>query len=173
MPSLKIRLLLLRDDNYTRSTIDYDCTVDCFVASGAHTYTFAPALVTAISIFFSFADSSSLLFSRFSTLFAAGEHTDAIFFLRLNFAQPLSGIERGRLNISCHSSSLIASSMYIFFFAFLIFWVDAITYNLHDGELFSLHKFSMHSYVRWSKRTNFLGHCPKTEKHLSLRITRR
>lgn len=121
MPSLKIRLLLLRDDNYTRSTIDYDCTVDCFVASGAHTYTFAPALVTAISIFFF--PSLTLLHFYFLTFlhYLQGVHTGAIFFLRLNFAQPLSGIERGRLNISCHSSSLIASSMYIFFSLSLYF----------------------------------------------------
>lgn len=143
MPSSMIRLLLLRDDNYTHSTIDYDCTVACFVASGAHTYTFAPALVTAISIFF---PSLTLLHFYFLAFlhYLQGVHTNVIlFFLRSNFAQPLSGTRRGRLNISCHSSSLIASSM--FFFAFLLFWVDAITYNLHDSKLFSLHKFSMHT----------------------------
>lgn len=147
MPSLKTRLLLLRDDNYTHSTIDYDCTVACFVASGAHTYTFAPALVTTISIlFFLRRLFFTFIFSRFLH-YLQGVHTDAIFFLRLNFAQPLSGIEGGGLIFHVIPLRGLQARCF-FFFAFLIFWVDGITYNLHDSELFSLHKFPMHSYVR-------------------------
>lgn len=146
MPSSMIRLLLLRDDNYTHSTIDYDCTVACFVASGAHTYTFAPALVTAISIFFFLRWLFfTFIFSLFYTICRGYTQTWYYFFFAQILHNHSLAPEGGGLIFHVILLRWSQARCIFFFFAFLLFWVDAITYNLHDSKLFSLHKFSMHT----------------------------